>query len=70
VTCVRPNEAKRPDPKGRLETRAEEVDRASEGLPVGVQVAARPFREDVVLALMKVIEDRVKGEKDFPHFKL
>jgi len=36
--------------------RWKQVESGSEGLPVGVQVAARPNREDVVLAVMKVLQ--------------
>ena len=32
-----------------------------EGLPIGVQVVARPWREDVVLALLRVIEEARGG---------
>jgi fatty acid amide hydrolase len=66
VTCVRPGETGRAGPGGRLEKRAAEMDRDSGGLPVGVQVAARPWREDLVLAVMKAVEDRVKHDEDFP----
>lgn len=34
---------------------------SSEGLPVGVQFAARPWREDIVLSLAQVIEDLLGG---------
>ena len=34
-----------------------------EGLPIGVQVVARPWREDVSLALAKVVEDGLGGWK-------
>jgi len=66
VTRVRGGEEERTDPDGRLQKRAAEVDRGSQGLPVGVQVAGRPWREDVVLAVMKAVEDRVKDDRDFP----
>ena len=66
VTRVRPEETVRRDPQGKLEKRAAEVDRGSEGLPVGVQIVARPYREDVVLALLKVIEAGVRGDEGFP----
>lgn len=46
VTRVRASEAHRPNPQGRLERRAAEVDRGCAGLPLGVQVAARPYREE------------------------
>jgi amidase len=32
-----------------------------EGLPIGVQVVGRPWREDVVLAVAKVLENRLGG---------
>jgi amidase len=32
-----------------------------EGLPIGVQVVGRPWREDVVLAVAKVLEERLGG---------
>lgn len=66
VTRVRPDETVRPDPRGRLARRAADVDRGSDGLPVGVQVVACPYREDVVLALMQTIETAVQGNEDFP----
>jgi len=34
----------------------------SAGLPVGVQVAARPWREDIVIALMAALEEQTSGE--------
>jgi fatty acid amide hydrolase len=40
----------------KMDRAACETERGSAGLPVGVQVAARPWREDVVLAGLKVIE--------------
>jgi fatty acid amide hydrolase len=70
VTRVRPGETEREKVEGRLAKRAAEVDRTSEGLPVGVQVAARPWREDRVLSVMKAIETRVKDDEDFPRLKL
>lgn len=38
----------------------------SVGLPVGVQVSALPWREDVVLALMSRLEEAVAGLPDYP----
>jgi amidase len=32
-----------------------------EGLPIGVQVAARPWREDVALALVRHLEEKFGG---------
>jgi amidase len=36
-----------------------------EGLPIGVQVAAKPWREDVALAVAGLIEENAGGWK-FP----
>lgn len=66
VTRVRPDEARRDHPRDRLETLAARVDERSTGLPVGVQVVARPWREDLVLAAMQAIEDEVRKDADFP----
>lgn len=67
VTRVRHEETSREKPwQSRLQRRAAEVDRDSAGLPVGVQVVARPFREDIALALMKAIEQGTKHRKDYP----
>jgi fatty acid amide hydrolase len=49
-----------------MEKRAAEVDAASEGLPVGVQVVARPWRDHVVLAAMRAIEASVTSDQGFP----
>ncbi len=40
--------------------------RGSAGLPVAVQIAAPPWREDVVLSLMTALEDACAGARDFP----
>ncbi len=66
VTRVRSEETSRPGARGRLEKRAAEVDHRSAGLPVGVQVVARPWREDLVLAAMIAIEDAARKDADFP----
>jgi fatty acid amide hydrolase len=55
ATSVRPGEeSDRAEDEG-----ARHVELNSTGLPVGVQVVARPWREEVVLALMAVLEDRL-----------
>ena len=70
VSRVRDNEVERPDPVGR---RADRVDRkarliesGSAGLPLGVQVASRPYREDIVLALMIAIEAGASKRPSYP----
>jgi Asp-tRNA(Asn)/Glu-tRNA(Gln) amidotransferase A subunit family amidase len=42
------------------------VERGSAGLPVGVQVFGRHWREDVVLAVQAVLEAHFKRQADFP----
>lgn len=57
VTTVRPDEeTDRPASRDPVERAALETERGSAGLPVGVQVAARAWREDLVLAGMAAIE--------------
>lgn len=43
-----------------------EADQGSAGLPVGVQLMGRPWRDDVVLAAMRVIEQAARRGRDFP----
>jgi fatty acid amide hydrolase len=64
VTSVRPAETERAERRDRLDARAAEIQRGSAGLPIGVQVVGRPFREDVVLAVMMHVEAdaRARGE--------
>lgn len=50
----------------RLDRRVAEIAAASEGLPVGVQVAARPWREDVALRLMAAVEAAASTGDEFP----
>lgn len=64
VTTVRPDETERAERRDRLDTRAARIQRGSAGLPIGVQLVGRPFRDDVVLALMMHVEAdaRARGE--------
>ena len=48
------------------ERMARKVERGSAGLPVGVQVAARHWREDVVLAVMSALEGHFRSLPDYP----
>lgn len=70
VTTVRADEQRRELAATRLEKRAAEVDAGSAGLPVGVQVVARPFREEVVLRLLAVLEEGLRGDEGFPRAPL
>jgi Asp-tRNA(Asn)/Glu-tRNA(Gln) amidotransferase A subunit family amidase len=42
------------------------VETESAGLPVGVQVVARPWREHVALAVMGAVEEWARQRPDFP----
>ena len=42
------------------------AERGSAGLPVGVQVAARHWREDVALAVMAALEEHFRSQPDYP----
>lgn len=67
TTSVHPGEeTDRPASRDRGEKMAAHVESGSTGLPIGVQVAARPWREDVVLAVMHQIENSVRHEADYP----
>jgi fatty acid amide hydrolase len=52
--------------RDRLEDGAYETDLGSAGLPVGVQIVGRPWREDTVLAAMEAIEIVARTRDDFP----
>jgi fatty acid amide hydrolase len=45
---------------------ARRVETSSAGLPVGVQVAARHWREDIVLAIMAALEEHFRAQPDYP----
>lgn len=70
VSRVRAGETTRAPTAGRsldrIERRAARVEEGSEGLPLGVQLVGRPWREDVVLALMIAVEDAARSGSDFP----
>ena len=62
VTHVRADEERGREPsRDRIRRLAAQVDVGSAGLPVGVQIAARPWREDIVLAVMAAIEAPTQG---------
>jgi fatty acid amide hydrolase len=47
---------------------AQQVERGSAGLPVGVQIVARHWREDIVLAVMADLEEHFRDQPDYPAF--
>jgi fatty acid amide hydrolase len=59
-------ESDRPASKDPVEQMALKVEQGSAGLPVGVQVAALHWREDVALAVMGVLESHFRTQPDYP----
>jgi fatty acid amide hydrolase len=66
VSRVRADESDRRGAKDSIEKHAAKVDAKSAGLPVGVQVAARPWQDHLVLAVMRAIETEASKGPDFP----
>lgn len=64
---VQPHEADgRAEPVDGVLAAAARVDQGSAGLPVGVQVAGRHWREDQVLATMAALEAHFRTRDDYP----
>lgn len=59
-------EASRPESRDAVAKAAQQVDQGSAGLSVGVQIAARPWREDMVMAIMAALEVDAQLRDDFP----
>jgi fatty acid amide hydrolase len=67
VSRVRTDEERtRPRARDATLEAARRVDAGSTGLPVGVQVVARPWREHLVLGAMQAIETAAGEGADFP----
>ncbi len=67
ATRVRPGEeSDRPVGRDIAEITAQEVEKGSAGMPVGVQVVARHWREDIVLAVMAALETHFRAQPDYP----
>lgn len=67
ATRVRPGEESDRPVEGSLAVRALlKAERGSAGLPVGVQVAGRHWREDQVLAVMQALESHFRSQPDYP----
>jgi fatty acid amide hydrolase len=49
-----------------VERAARKVEKGSAGLPVGVQVASRHWREDIALSIMFSLEEHFKTQPDYP----
>jgi fatty acid amide hydrolase len=66
VTRVREDETERARDADLLERQAAGVDARSAGLPVGVQIAGRPWRDNEVVAAMLAVESEVSRDEGFP----
>jgi fatty acid amide hydrolase len=67
VTRVRPDEeSDRPASRDLMDRVARESERGSAGLPIAVQVIARPWRDHVALAAMAKIEAAARKRPDYP----
>lgn len=59
-------ESDRPKSRDLVERAARETEKGSAGLPIGVQVVARHWREDIVLSLMGLVEQHFSHQPDYP----
>lgn len=68
VTRVKDAEAIETPRSGRsmLNRKAGHIEKASAGLPVGVQVVAKPHQDEVALRVMQLIEDGARAKAAFP----
>jgi fatty acid amide hydrolase len=67
VTRVRESEeSQRKRSLDRLEGVAQATERGSAGLPVGVQVVARPWQEHIAFSAMRAIEAAMRDNPDYP----
>ncbi|MBL8683340.1 MAG: amidase [Myxococcales bacterium] len=66
VTTVRADECDREATLDAVVRRAREVDRQSLGLPIGVQVATRAWKDELCLALLRVIEEDTRNDDGVP----
>ena len=60
-------ESDRPRTRDVVERTVLENEQGTAGLPIGVQVAARHWREDIVLAVMAALEEHFRAQPDYPH---
>lgn len=67
-TRVRQDEetARPPGSADLIDRLAAKVELGSAGLPIGVQVIARPWQEHVVLAVMQTLQDFARTSPDYP----
>ncbi len=67
ITRVRADETSGYDGgEDRIAKKVRSILEGSAGLPIGVQVVAKPFQEQALLTVMSAIESRVKSNKGYP----
>jgi fatty acid amide hydrolase len=67
ATRVQPGEeSDRAPSRDNVDKTARQVEENSAGLPVGVQVVGRHWREDVVLAVMAALEEDFRASASYP----
>ena len=66
VTRVHVTETNRTPRIDMFDQRAAKIDEASAGLPIGVQIVASNFREDLVLALLAAVEQGCRSSENYP----
>ncbi len=67
VTRVKTEEESTRNPsRDIVEKAAGKVEKGSAGLPIGVQVVARPWREHIALAVMNAVEQAARKGSDYP----
>ncbi|HEX9006221.1 MAG TPA: amidase, partial [Bacteroidota bacterium] len=67
ATRVRKGEEEaRRDARDLIEKAAKRVEQESAGLPVGVQVVARPWMDHTALAVMHLLQEKLRGRPDYP----
>ena len=66
VTIVRSEEQEGRTVHDRFDKKAAVADRSSRGLPIGVQVVAKPYRETTVLGALGALERELQGTPGYP----
>ena len=67
ITRVQPGEeSDRTVGRDMADITAQKVEQGSAGLPIGVQIVSRHWREDIVLTVMKTLEEHFKTMSDYP----
>jgi fatty acid amide hydrolase len=73
VATTRVREGEESDREASRDSVIKKASRSEEnsaGLPVGVQVLARPWREDIVLAIMLALESSAREQDEYPELEI